>query len=449
MEKTLYEFNSSQDIINLQTKYSFFQRVANIVFSTTVEGGFDKEIMHQAIDKLIERNDCLRITFVKKDKKVLQYFEDERHIGDIKSYKFDTNAALDKFVKKFRFKKNNLFKGETLKVAYVEDAVGNQIIFFKVSHFVADTYAIGLLVSDLFAIYDALKNGGEMPAPMGKFEDVLKKDLEYKNNAEATQKDREFFEELYTKIYKEHPVYTGLHGDKSDIWLKTKRKGLFAEQYMLVKCDTEGYRFTIPAAVVEKVQKWCEENQFTVSAFFYYVFTLASSIINNKEKNVAPLELLTGRGTLAERKCGGTKVQSICIYTICDYEKSFLENLKECYAEQQQIYRHTRLTFLEVEALQHKFWNYSMLSQMYPFSYSYIPFAAPKGVTFQVHSNGKGALVAYIALMANAQTKEIDVMYDIQWRMISPVQLVDFQNLCVRVAETVVANPDKPLGELF
>jgi len=449
MEKTLYEFNSSQDVINLQTKYSFFQRVANIVFSTTVEGGFDKETMTKAIDLLIERNDCLRITFVKQGKKVMQYFADEYKIGDIKSYKFTTNGQLDSFIKKFRFKKNDLFKGETLKAAYVEDAVGNQMVFFKVSHFVADTYAIGLLVSDLFAVYDALKNGKDMPALPGKFEDVLKKDIEYKNNEEATKKDAEFFNDLYTVQHPEHPVYAGIHGNSSDVWLKTKRKGLFAEQYMLVKCDTEGYRFTIPAAVVEKVNKWCADNQMTPSAFFYYTLSIAASLVNDKEKNMLPLELLNCRGTLAERKCGGTKVQSVAIYTICDYAKSFIENLKDNYAQQQQIYRHTRLSFLEVEALQHKFWNYSMLSQLYPFSYSYIPMSTPKGITLQVHSNGKGALVAYIALMANVETNEINVMYDIQWRMVSPVKLVDFQNLFVHVTEAVLANPDKPLGELF
>lgn len=449
MDKKLYEFNSSQDIINLQTKYSFFQRVANIVFSVTVEKGFDKEVMKKAIDCMIERNDCLRITFVKKGKQTLQYFADEYHIGEIKSHKFSTNAKLESFIKRFRFRKNNLFKGETLKAAFVENAVGEEMVFFKVSHFVADVYGIGVLIADLFAVYEALKNGTEMPKLPGKFEDVLEKDIEYKNNEEAKQRDRDFFKELYTEKYPEHPVYTGIHGNASDIWLKTKRKGLFAEQYMLVKCDTQGYRFTMPAALVEKAQAWCKEHQITPSAFFYYTMTLASSLLNDKERNVMPLELLNCRATLAERKCGGTKVQSIAIYTVCDYEKSFIENLMATYEQQQQIYRHTRLSFVEIEALQHKFWKYSIMSQVYPFSYSYIPFQAPKGVKFQVHSNGKGALVAYVALMANMESNEIDVVYDVQWRMVSPVQLVEFQNLFMHVSEVVLKQPNVPLKDIL
>ena len=64
MEKTLYRFNSSQDVVHLQTKYTLFKRVANIVFYLTLDEPLDRQLMREAIDRLIERNDCLRITFV-------------------------------------------------------------------------------------------------------------------------------------------------------------------------------------------------------------------------------------------------------------------------------------------------------------------------------------------------------------------------------------------------
>ena len=48
------KFNYSQDIIDLQTKYSLFKRVLNILFSLTIDGGFDKELMTRSINLLIE-----------------------------------------------------------------------------------------------------------------------------------------------------------------------------------------------------------------------------------------------------------------------------------------------------------------------------------------------------------------------------------------------------------
>ena len=88
MKPTLYNFNYSQDIVHLQTKFSLFQRVSNIIFSITFEEGFEDNIMYQAIQLLIERNDCLRLKTIKEGKEIKQYFEKERSIEEIPSIKF-------------------------------------------------------------------------------------------------------------------------------------------------------------------------------------------------------------------------------------------------------------------------------------------------------------------------------------------------------------------------
>lgn len=447
MEKALYGFNSSQDVIHLQTKYSLFGRVANIVFSTVVEDGFDKDLMKKAINELIARNDCLRITFVKKDKKILQYFADNREIKNIPYLKLDSVSKQDAFINKFRLHKLNCFKGETLKVAFATNPDGKDVIFFKISHYVADTYGIGILISDLFAVYSALKEGRELPEAPGSFEEVLKKDLDYKDNTESVERDREFFNAYYGG--KKAPMYCGIHGNNSDIWMKHKRKGEFSIPYLFVKCDTEGYKLAIPAAVTNKAVEWCKANNITLSAFFYYTFSIAASVINDKEKYLAPLMLLDCRGTMAERKAAGTKVQSISIYTTVDYDKSFTENISSEYADQNQLFRHTKLSYLNVEAMQHKLWNYSMLGQVIAFCYSFIPFSAPQGVTMQIHSNGKGALTTYVALMLNSGTNEIEVAYDIQTKMTSARQLMDFHNLYLHVIETVLDKPEEKLATIL
>ena len=70
----LYQFNYSQDIVHLQTQYSLFNRVSNIVFSVAFDNGFDNRLMEQAVNLLIDRNDCLRLRFIKDGKKIKQYF---------------------------------------------------------------------------------------------------------------------------------------------------------------------------------------------------------------------------------------------------------------------------------------------------------------------------------------------------------------------------------------
>jgi hypothetical protein len=155
------------------------------------------------------------------------------------------------------------------------------------------------------------------------------------------------------------------------------------------------------------------------------------------------------RATVADRKAAGTKVQSLSVYTTVDYAKSFDDNIAALYAETTEMYRHTRLSYLECEAMQHKVWNYSMLSQLYNYCFSYIPVKNPKGVRLQVWSNGKGALVTYLAMMHDVDTNEVTVNYDIQTKMVTPEQLIEFQNLLIHVIETVLDKPTIPLGEIF
>ena len=407
-----YGFNYSQDIIDLQTKYSLFKRVVNIVFAVTVESGFDEVLMKNAINKMIERNDCLRLRFVKEGKKTVQFVEPERTIGEIPFKSFSTQGQMDAFLHRFRKKATDMFKGRSLEAVFAADPSGRRMVIFKISHLVADTYGIGVLVTDLFGIYDALKEGKDLPAAPGSFAEVLKKDNEYRANEDAVSRDREFFKEYYEQRHSAAPIYCGLHGDGSDRWVKLKKKGNISLPYLLVKCDTEGYRFVIPSAVANLASAWCGEHSVTMNSFWFYTCAVATSLMN-------------------------------------DWNDSFAANIARMYDEQNELYRHTRLSYLEIEAMQHKLWGHSMLSQLTNFCFSYIPMAMPDGITMQVHSNGKGALPAYIAMMQDLKTGEIQVVYDVQTKMITPAQLVDFQNLWIHVAETVMAKENEKLNDIL
>ena len=449
MTQTRYEFNYSQDIVNLQTKYSLFKRVANILFSVSFENGFQEGLMTKALELLVERNDCLRLQCEKKGKQNFQYFREKHSIGTIPVKTFSTNGEIEKFVNKFRKGMVNVFKGETFKPVFANGPSGEKILFIKISHLVADTYGIGILVNDLFQIYNALAKGDQMPPVPGQFEEILKKDSQYRANEAALERDRAFFKEYYEVQHPHMPGYQGIHGNNSDRWLKCKRKGHQALPYLFVKCDTKGYKFVIPATLTEKAIEWCSQYSISLNTFFFYTCAIACSLKNEKAPYQLPLELMNCRGTVADKKAAGTKVQSLSVYTTVDYSTSFTENILKLFQDQAELYRHTKLSFLEVEAMQHKLWKYSMMSQLTNFCFSFIPMAFPKGVNFQMYSNGKGALATYMALMLNTENNEVYAMYDIQTEMCNADQMIDFQNTYVNVIETVLKNPEAPLGEMF
>ena len=449
MNKNSYQFNYSQDIVHLQTKFSLFNRVSNILFTVSFDHGFNQETMQQAVQLTVDRNDCLRLTFIKEGKQIRQYFEPKRIVESIPSYRFDTYQKMEAFIKRFRRNAVNIFKGKAADFVFVTDPSGKQQMFVKISHYAADTYGIGIIVNDLCAIYNALRTAQELPPPTGKFETLLEKDADYRANAPAVEKDREFFKEYYEQRHPERPSYCGIHGGNSDRWLKLKRKGAISLPYLFVKCDTKGYRFVIPSSITSQAAKWCEDNGISMNSFFFYTCAIVCSLRNDKAKYQLPLELLNCRATIADKKAAGTKVQSLSVYTTVDYEKSFNDNIAIIADEQNELYRHTRLSYLEIQDIEHKLWNYSMLSQITNFCFSFIPMNMPDGLDLQVYSNGKGALPAYIALIWDTQTNEIYVNYDVQTEMCSAEQLIEFQNIYIRVIESVLKNPDTKLEKLF
>ena len=449
MDKKLYAFNYSQDIIHLQTKYALFKRVANILFSVTFDDGFDEGRMLKALQLLIDRNDCLRLTFVKEGKEMRQFFEPSRKLDKVSAVRFDTTAQMEAWVRRFRRKGLDMTKGQTFQAVFAVNPSGEQMVFIKISHYVADTYGIGVLVADLLAVYAALRDGNELPPAPGSFEDIIRKDNEYRNDATALERDKSYYRDYYLNRHPEHPVYCGTHGNRSDRWLKFKRKGEFGLPYLFVRCDTEPYQFAIPNSITQAAEKWCMDNSISMTAFFLMSFSLALSLINDRERRMSNVLILNCRGTVADRKTAGTKASAVAEVTDIDYEKSFLDHANVMTEEQNEFFRHTRLSYLEMEAIQHEAWKFSMLRFLNCSGFSYIPFTAPDGVTFQLHSNGKGALVTYIAIMHDVKRNEVFINYDVQKLLVTAAQLVDFQNVYNRVMEKVLANPNAPLNELF
>jgi hypothetical protein len=449
MEKKLYHFTYSQDVIRLQSKYALFKRVLNILFSLTFDEGFDEKLMRQAFEKLYERNDCLRLRFVKQGKETMQFFEPARKPGDIPSLHFRTNQEYETFFRRFRRKAIDLTKGETLRVVFAVNPEGKQMVICKISHYAADTYGIGVLAEDLMAIYHALRDGKELPPAPGSFEEIVRKDNEYREDSAATERDRAYLRDYFFKLHPNHPVYCGTHGNQNDRWLKCKQKGKFSIPMLMIRCDTYPMQYAVPAAVTVQAEKWCEEHAISLNSLFFMGFILTLSLINDRETRLLNVEILNCRGSLADRKTAGTKAQGMAVCTDIDYSKGFLANANALSEEQKELYRHTRLSYLEGEIMQHEAWKHSMLDMLNGCGFSYIPFYSHDGVQLSLHSNGKGALITYVALMHDLTHNEIFINYDMQKLMVTPKQLTDFQNRYLRVMETVLADSETPLGQLL
>ena len=337
-------------------------------------------------------------------------------------------------------------KGVVIEPYFIKTYDNKYMVFFKICHLILDIYGINMIFKDLFEVYKALKNGKELPAEPGKYEDLIKKDLIKKADKEFFDKNYEYFSEMLND--KPEPFYAGLHGDKDPIWQKQRKKRKRAMKMFFINNDTKGYALKIDKETCDRVMEYCKEHSQSPANFLFYTASITAAKMNGNVKNMLPLELCNCRGTMSEKNCAGTKVQSIGCYTHIEHEMSFKENFEDFCKKQTQLYRHVGFPDMAFEMLLHKVFRSSMLETYYYLTYSFIPFKMPKGLELNIYSNEKGALPAYVAQLYDVDTGEITMAYDVQTKIMAEEDVKTFHDNYVKLINKVLDNDEARLNSI-
>lgn len=444
MEK-LYELTPSQDVVELQCKYTLFKRIINITSSATKKDFVDFELMNKAFNLVIERNDCLRIKFIKKNGRLMQYFIEPFSV-DIPRLKFSTQAEQENFLNKYKIKKIPYRKGTTFEVNFIETFDKKFMVLMKVTHTILDIYGINIIYKDLFEVYDALLNNKELPTKPTSFEEVVKKDLIRKFDENYNQSNIEFYNNYFND--KKEPYYIGIHGPNNPIYQKQIKKNKHSMKMFFLANQTNCAKLEISKNLVENIIEFCQNNNCSIENFLFYCFNLTSSKINNNVENAMNLILYNCRGTLLEKKTAGTKAQSLGVYLTFDYSKSFTENFKAFMENFNILSRHIGFRDTEYEMLLNKRFKKPLLDTFYSSTFSLIPVQKPKDVDIQVYSNGRFVLPSYIALMFDVDTHKIDMVYDYQRKIITQENVNDFHKTYLKIMQQILKNPDINISKL-
>lgn len=444
VERKLYELTPSQEVVKMQLLFSLDKRVINIVTSATINKPINTEIMKQAINLAVSRNDSVRLRFVKKGFRLMQYFDENATCGEIPVIEFKTKEEQEKFIQKEIKKPIKYMKGKVIEFAICKTYDNKDMVFVKVCHYVLDTYGIMVFFKDMFDVYEALLKKTELPSLPGKFEDIVKKEIEKKNDKNLAQKRLQYFKDYFKD--KEEPYYVGIPG------LSTKRAVKYFDNHLMkmffVNNKTKGYMREIPHDLVKKVIRYCEENKVTPASFMFYASALTLSKMNNNVKNIFPLELCNCRATALDRKCAGTKVQSLGCYIELDGDQTIKENFDKFCRNQNTFYRYIGVSDIQFQQMTHKLWKSSQVQTYYPISFSFIPMSKANGVDFQLYSNGKFALPCYLGIMFDVEDLTMKVIYDAQIELINEEHINYFQNNYECIIKQILNEGNKKLEDI-
>ena len=125
LPEKLYDIIPSQQSMYLMVKYSFSKQLVQIPISVTVERDLDFEVMTKALNIEFERNDSLRLRFVKDGKSIKQYFLPSLRVARAPMKYFrsteEQKEYLDKDARKpVRFDKDECYRILFYKTARVE-----------------------------------------------------------------------------------------------------------------------------------------------------------------------------------------------------------------------------------------------------------------------------------------------------------------------------------------
>ena len=443
-ERKLYELTPSQEVVKMQLLFSLDKRVINIVSSATINKSIDVEVMKQAINLVVERNDCLRLRFVKKGFKLLQYFDENASCDEIPVVEFKTQNEQENFIQQEVKKPIKYLKDKVIEFTLCKTYDKKDMLFVKVCHYVLDTYGIMVILKDVFNVYEALVNKSELPSLPGKFEEIVKKEIEKKNDKQILGKRLQFFKDYFKD--REEPYYAGVSGLSNKRAVKSFKSHNM--KMFCVKNQTKGYMKEIPKELVQEIIYYCEQNNVTPSSLMFYASALTLSKMNNNVKNIFPLELCNCRATALDRKCAGTKVQSLGTYIELDERQTVVENFAKFCKNKYTFYRYIGVSDVAFQHMTHKIWKSSPTHTYYPICFSFIPMSKAKDVDFRLYSNGKFALPCYLGIMFDVDELTMRVIYDAQTKLINENDVDFFQKNYQSVIKQIIINGDKKIEDI-
>lgn len=454
-ECAVYELIPPQEMIQFMLKYSFFHKqVTQIPESIIVNKDIDFDLMEKALNIEIERNDCLRLRFFKEKGRIRQYFLPEHKIGNIPVLNFKSEQERIDILTADARKPIKMLKGETFRVKFFRTHDNRCGVYVNIHHLVMDNAAVFTFFADLFAVYDSLSEGASMPRPLGKYEDIIKKELAYVADPENFKREEKAYREFMEKDGE--PLYLGVEGPKFLEAERIKRKNPDIKAPSLfdpIHDKAELTKYSIPYDDSQKIFKFMEENGVSGECLVQLGMRLHVSKINNRHNDTYFIVLCPRRRTLAEKRAGGTLAAPLPQRIVLPENTTFREALEKMAEVQFWAFRHMDYPYLEYRALQQKMYNYPAAAGASTMMFSWFPLEAGSmnkwEYEFEGYSLGRYIMVLYSFAMKDTHSGCLKLSCMHRTKFVSVEDIDSFHKGTANALKLGVENPDMTLGEIM
>lgn len=449
----LYDIIPSQDCMYLMHKFSLHKQMAQIPTSFMLGMKLDFEALQRALDIVIERNDSLRLAFVKKNGRLMQYFRDSySYKAEIKYFRSD--EEMEEFFNKDAKKPVRFEKGENFRIYFFTVQGREYGIYSNFTHMVIDAMGIAFFYMDLLQVYGAVMQNAELPKAPDSYEKYIVSELKKLANEKKMAKHENFYKEYFLKHGE--PFYAAVHGmDFLNAYRKKKKnpeaRVPLAYNPLYSKCDFLTKH--IPAEKAAKIFSYCRENELAPESVFQLGLHTHCSAVNERIGDVSMMSVCSKRATLQEKNMCGCLAQPLQLRAVLDEELSFDEAVNEFFETRKTLYKHAAYPYTKARTMSLELFGYGPIQGPNSFMFSWIPLpvGGEFGVEFEFRTYNLTRYFTplYVITMPDPKDGGFNVCYMYRTKLSTAQQI---EALHENMVDTIIAgidNPEITIGELL
>ena len=377
----------------------------------------DVEIIINAINKLLETSDGMRIRIIQEEGNVYQVISDyvAEKIDILYFSQNDYKIELEKNMS-IPFDLND--KLYCFKIICVEDKIG---VYMKLHHIISDAWSTALIASKLseYCFNDAVECDESL-----SYLNFIESEEEYKNSKKYA-KDKEYWVSKYESKPK---LVTMSPGKSSNFDVSAFRKS-----------------FDISTDVSTKILNYCESNGLSLAVLFETVVSLYATRINNVD-DVTLCSMVVNRNGYEEKNTVGmfNNILPLTVNVIGD--KSFLELCRDISTEHFQLFRHQKYPFSEILNLIGNGDNSPVYDIMV--SYQNAEFEMNNIESVEWIFNGTSDLGFMVNISENKDDKHIHLDFDCRNNLFSEYEIELIYNRLVSIILSVIGNIEIKINEI-
>ena len=448
----LYDIIPSQDCMYLMHKFSLHKQMAQIPTSFSVGMQLDFAVLQRALNIVIERNDCLRLAFVKKGGKLKQYFRDSnRYKAQVKYFR--SKEEQETFCSEDAKKPVRFEKGELFRIYFFTVKGEEYGIYGNFTHMIIDAMGIAFFYKELFTVYAALMQGDELPAAADSYESYIKQELENLKNEEKQAKHEKFYKEYFLK--NGEPFYAAVHGmDFLNAYRKKKNPEArvpLAYNPLYSKCDFLSMH--IPPEKAEKIFFYCREKNIAPESVFQTGLHTHCSAVNERIGDVSMMSVCSKRATLQEKNMCGCLAQPLQLRAVLEEDISFDGAVKEFVKVRRSLYRHAAYPYTKARTMSLDLFGYGPIQGPNSFMFSWIPLpiSGEFGIEFEFRTYNLTRYFTplYVITMPDPKDGGFNVCYMYRTKLSTREQIERLHENMVDTIMAGIENPEITIGELL